>query len=316
MLKALAFITLAGISGAQAADEYRAQNSYTCGDFCELRCDEPLCDDSNPCTLDLAIGGGGHYGGPPRACEHVARPPRTSCTINDSIEGLCLDGKCVDPSSDPVNCGDLNVRCNTTEMCVSGSCESLARGLSVTYFDRGAVIDADGLDNAALDELCTTVYESAVNFTRLENPDLSSFEVFFSKEDNPFGRDQNFTGINASVGDPGRSCFSGMFDGYIKAPVTNPTYDYEVSQVDDRLELLVKDKTLVAEKGDALKFLGPQSFQAGECVKISILFADAWDESEDSESKFRLVQTITGEPTDAELFQTKAACEVALPIKS
>lgn len=111
-----------------------AQQGYNdaCGDFCRLDCSDPQCDDGNPCTIDLAVGGDAHYGIAPKACDYLYAAPGTLCNFSFASppefgerEGACLRGECIDTSSDRNNCGQLGTRCLVDETCCSGECTDI-----------------------------------------------------------------------------------------------------------------------------------------------------------------------------------------------
>lgn len=52
----------------------------------------------------------------------------TTDTTEPCSAGLLLcDGGCVEPSTDPLNCGDCNVMCDAAQICVDGQCSHIKR---------------------------------------------------------------------------------------------------------------------------------------------------------------------------------------------
>lgn len=327
------FVVLCLLAFAVGDRNYQAQNApyrgeddngYTCGDFCDLRCGESACDDSNDCTLDLAIGGGvesnapyNPYGyshaqpEPPKACEHLAKPPGTECNLGTSsgvVAGQCLDGRCIDLSSDEENCGAIALKCVHGEKCCNGTCASLTRGLLAEYYDRGSVINASGKTEEQLDELCVLVFEAEINETRVDNPTWPVWRVDFGSG-NPFGRNSSFTGIGAEQGQPGRSCFSIRWSGYLKMLVTSAEYRISVF-ANDRANVTFADQQFQAE------FPNPTNvqdlfFQQGQCVPFIIEYGDDWNPQGQGTSLLDIEIYSSGMKGEIETFQTLEACQCA-----
>lgn len=105
-----------------------------CGNLCEFNCDTTLCDDSNDCTLDIAVGGGrgnSYYDyALPSACDHLAKPPGTPCSFQSTslgrVNGTCLRGECIDLSRDEANCGELASVCIADERCCASQCTNVS----------------------------------------------------------------------------------------------------------------------------------------------------------------------------------------------
>ena len=123
-----------------------------CTNYCNVECDDPDCDDHNECTIDVSIGvddGGSrldyqyrHPGDSSKGCDHIARPPSTTCTIRPTngtaVQGKCCDGLrlgCSHLESDVEHCGACGNRCRELILgakvpaCCGGVCADLFSSL-------------------------------------------------------------------------------------------------------------------------------------------------------------------------------------------